>query len=58
MILEGSIRMESGHARVTTRLARVNDGIALWSDSFDAKVDGALSTQQEVARKIIESLPL
>jgi TolB-like protein len=39
------------------RLARVNDGIAIWSDSFDAKVDGSLNTQQGVARKIIESLP-
>jgi TolB-like protein len=57
MILEGSVRMENDQTRVMVRLARVNDGIAIWSDSFDAKVDGALSTQQGVARKIIESLP-
>jgi TolB-like protein len=57
MILEGSVRMENDQTRVMVRLARVNDGIAIWSDSFDAKVDGALHTQQGVARKIIESLP-
>jgi len=57
MILEGSVRMENDQTRVMVRLARVNDGIAVWSDSFDAKVDGALNTQQGVARKIIESLP-
>ena len=57
MILEGSVRMENDQTRVMVRLARVNDGIAIWSDSFDAKVDGALNTQQGVARKIIESLP-
>jgi len=58
MILEGSVRMEDDQTRVVVRLARVNDGIAVWSDSFDAKVDGALSTQQGVARKIIKSLPV
>jgi TolB-like protein len=58
MILEGSVRMEEDQTRVTARLARVNDGIAIWSASFDATMDGALSTQQAVAAKIIESLPV
>ena len=58
MILEGSVRMEDDHARVAVRLARVNDGIAIWSNSLNATVDGALSTQQAVAGQIIESLPL
>lgn len=58
MILEGSVRMEDNQTRVLVRLARVNDGIAIWSDSFDAQVDGALSTQQSVARKVMESLPV
>ena len=58
MILEGSVRMEDNQTRVLVRLARVNDGIAIWSDSFDAQVDGALSTQQSVAHKVMESLPV
>jgi TolB-like protein len=57
MILEGSVRMEDDQTRVMVRLARVSDGIAVWSDSFDTKLDGSLNTQQDVARKIIESLP-
>jgi TolB-like protein len=57
MILEGSVRMEDTRTRVMVRLARVNDGMAVWSDSFDAKVDGALNTQQSVAHKVMESLP-
>ena len=57
MILEGSVRMENEKTRIMARLARVEDGIAIWSDSFDAKVDGALSTQQGVARKIVASMP-
>jgi TolB-like protein len=58
MILEGSVRMEDTRTRVMVRLARVDDGIAVWSDSFDAEVDGALNTQQSVARKVMESLPI
>lgn len=56
MILEGSVRMEDDRVRVTVRLARVNDGIAMWSGSFDAKVAGELATQQSVADEIVESL--
>ena len=58
MILEGSVRMEEDQVRVAVRLARVNDGIAIWSNSLNATMDGALSTQQAVAGQIIESLPL
>lgn len=58
MILEGSVRIEDNQTRVLVRLARANDGIAIWSDSFDAQVDGALNTQQNVARKVMESLPV
>jgi TolB-like protein len=57
MILEGSVRMEDTRTRVMVRLARVNDGIAVWSDSFDAEVEGALNTQQSVADKVMASLP-
>jgi TolB-like protein len=58
MVLEGSVRMELDQTRVTAKLARVTDGIAVWSDSFDAQVNGDLSTQQIMARRIVESLPL
>lgn len=57
MILEGSVRMEDKRTRVMVRLARVNDGMAVWSDSFDAEVDGVLKTQQSVAQKVMQSLP-
>jgi TolB-like protein len=57
MILEGSVRMEDTRTRVMVRLARVNDGMAVWSDSFDAELDGALNTQQSVAHKVMASLP-
>jgi len=58
LILEGSVRMERGQTRVTAQLARSADGVAIWSDSFDGKVNGALNTQRALARRILESVPL
>ena len=57
-ILEGSVRMEDDQTRVTARLARVDDGIVIWSNSFNATIEGALSTQQLIASEVVESLPL
>jgi TolB-like protein len=56
-IIEGSVRIEDGRTRVAVRMARAEDGIAIWADSFDAKAEGTLSTQQLIANEITESLP-
>ena len=56
-IIEGSVRIEDGRTRVAVRLARTEDGIAIWADSFDAKAEGTLNIQQVIANEIIESLP-
>jgi len=58
LILEGSVRVERGQARVIAQLARSEDGVAIWSDSFDGRINGSLNTQQSIARKVLEGLPL
>ncbi len=58
LILEGSVRVERGQARVTAQLARSADGVAIWSHSFDGKINGSLSTQRVMARKVLERLPV
>ena len=58
LILEGSVRVEKGNTRVVVQLARTEDGVAVWSDSFDSKMSGSLDTQRTVARKVMNSLPL
>ena len=47
LVLEGSVRMEEGHTRVIAQLARSNDGVAVWSDSFDDQMNGSLNTQKK-----------
>ncbi len=56
-VLEGSVRMEKGNVRVTAQLARTIDGMAVWSNTFDTKVRGTLTTQSAVARRIADTLP-
>jgi TolB-like protein len=58
LILEGSVRVEEGNTRVVVQLARTEDGVAVWSDSFDSKMSSSLDTQRSVARKVMSSLPL
>jgi len=58
LILEGSVRMEEGHTRVIAQLARSQDGVAVWSDSFDDDMNGSLNTQRNIAQKVMENLQL
>jgi len=58
LILEGSVRMEEGHTRVIAQLARSQDGVAVWSDSFDDDMNGSLNTQRNIAQKVMENLHL
>ena len=57
-IIEGSVRIEDGNTRVIAQLARSLDGVALWSESFDGKMNGILDTQKSIAQKVMENLPL
>ena len=58
LVLEGSVRMEDGQTRVIAQLARSNDGVAVWSDSFDNTMNGSLNTQKSIAQKVMDTLPL
>jgi TolB-like protein len=58
LIMEGSVRMEEERTRVTVKLVRVNDGIAIWSKSLDSNVEGVLVTEQTLAAEILDCLPL
>lgn len=51
-VLEGSVRRDHEHARISVRLVRVGDGATLWTDSFDRSIGDVLSIQSEVAQRI------
>lgn len=55
-VLEGSVRKEGDHLRVTAQLIRVSDNTHLWSETYDQTTKTAFSIQQSIARAIVEKL--
>ncbi|MEO8029055.1 MAG: tetratricopeptide repeat protein [Bryobacteraceae bacterium] len=48
-VLEGSVRIVAGQARVTTQLSELAPGRVVWSESFDRPLAGTLHLQDEIA---------
>ena len=55
-ILEGSVRRDRDHLRVTAQLIRAKDGFHLWSQNYDRKPEDIISLQEEVAIAIATAL--
>lgn len=55
-VLEGSIRVAGDRLRVTARLVDVENGIDLWSESYDRDMKDIFAIQEEIARSIVSQL--
>lgn len=55
-VVEGSVRKSATGLRITAQLIRANDGVHLWSSTFDRVPTDILSLQQEIATKVAENL--
>jgi TolB-like protein len=55
-IVEGSVRREGEHVRVTAQLVRVSDGFHVWSQSYDRELAGVFALQDDIARHVAEQL--
>lgn len=51
-VLEGSVRRQDAHARISLQLIRVPDQAIIWTESFDRSVGDVLSLQSEIAQRI------
>ena len=47
-VLDGSVRTQGDRVRVTAALVRTSDGIRLWSDIYEAKLDDIFAIQQRI----------
>ena len=56
VVLEGSVRKNGRKVRITAHLSRANDGVHLWSETYDAELDDEFSVQETLASKIAETL--
>jgi TolB-like protein/DNA-binding winged helix-turn-helix (wHTH) protein/Tfp pilus assembly protein PilF len=55
-VLEGSIRKEGDHVRITAELTKVGDGFQLWSETYDRELTNIFSTQDEIAIAVTAAL--
>ena len=47
--IEGSVRISGDWIRISARLVRTQDGISLWSETYDRRIDDVLDIQSAIA---------
>lgn len=57
-VVEGSVRQEGNHLRVTAQLIRASDEEHLWAGNYDRSLGNLLALQSEVAGRIAQALEL
>jgi TolB-like protein/DNA-binding winged helix-turn-helix (wHTH) protein/Flp pilus assembly protein TadD len=55
-ILEGSVRKDGNHVRISAALIKADDGFQLWSETYDRDVGHVLAAQDEIARAVSNAL--
>ena len=55
-VLEGSVRRESDHLRVTAQLINSADGYHLWSERYDRELKDIFAVQDEIAQAVVAAL--
>ena len=55
-VLEGSVRTDGTHLRITAQLIDASDGHHLWTRSFDRETGRIFAVQDEIAREVVVAL--
>jgi len=55
-VLEGSVRRDGNHVRITAELIKARDGFQLWSQTYDREITDIFVVQDEIARAATEAL--
>jgi TolB-like protein/Flp pilus assembly protein TadD len=57
-VLEGSVRREGNHVRITAELIKAEDGFQLWSQTYDREINDIFAVQDDIARATTAALQL
>jgi TolB-like protein/DNA-binding winged helix-turn-helix (wHTH) protein/Tfp pilus assembly protein PilF len=57
-VLEGSVRREGNHVRITAELIKAGDGFQLWSQTYDREIKDIFAVEDEIALSATEALRL
>jgi TolB-like protein/Tfp pilus assembly protein PilF len=55
-LVEGSLRVAGDRLRLTVQLVGVGDGYAIWSETFDRRIEDVFCVQEEVAEAVLAAL--
>ena len=55
-VLEGSVRQQGNHVRITAQLVRTADDFRVWSDNYDGDLSDVFALQERIARAITDKL--
>ncbi len=55
-ILEGTVRKDGRHVRITAELVKAADGFDLWSQTYDRELDDIFAVQDDIARAVLSAL--
>jgi len=55
-VLEGSVRRDGNHVRITAELIKTNDGFQLWSQTYDREIKDIFGVEDEIALAATEAL--
>jgi TolB-like protein/DNA-binding winged helix-turn-helix (wHTH) protein len=57
-VLEGSVRRDGNHVRITAELIKADDGFQLWSQTYDREIKDIFGVEDEIAQAATEALRL
>jgi TolB-like protein/Tfp pilus assembly protein PilF len=57
-VLEGSVRKDEGHIRITLQLSDAADGFTRWSETYDREMKDVFSIQENVSRSVAAALKI
>ena len=57
-ILEGTVRKQGKHVRITAQLIKAADGFHLWSETYDQEMDDIFAVQDRIARSVTAALSI
>ena len=55
-VLEGSVRRDGNHVRITAELIKADDGFQLWSQTYDREFKDIFAVEDEIALAATEAL--
>jgi TolB-like protein/DNA-binding winged helix-turn-helix (wHTH) protein/Flp pilus assembly protein TadD len=55
-VLEGSVRRDGNHVRITAELIKADDGFQLWSQTYDREIKDIFGVEDDIAQAASEAL--